>query len=268
MKNKFVAAFLAFFLGVMGVHRFYLGQRFLGILYFFIFFAGIFISMQEHEPMPIIALPAILGFIDSILLAVMPQDDFDDKYNKKRKKAREQRYTEERQALPAAPSSVRHTAADYKKSGIEKFRDFAFEAAILDFQKALESFPNDAATHFNIACCYSILEQKEAALQHLDQAVAYGFKHFEKIQSHDALSFLRTQPEFDDFVKNDYRLAAPVKIITEKQETSPLPTSEEKPLILPDDLLDQIIQLGELRNKGVLTEEEFAAQKEKILAKR
>ncbi len=267
MKNKFVAAFLAFFLGVMGVHRFYLGQRFLGILYFFIFFAGIFISMEEHEPMPIIALPAILGFIDSILLAVMPQDDFDDKYNKKRKKEREQRHHEERQALPAT-TPIRHTTADYKKNGIEKFRDFAFEEAIMDFKKVLEIIPNDAATHFNIACCYSILEQKEAALQHLDQAVANGFTHFEKIQSHDALSFLRTQPEFDAFVKNDYRLDAPVKIKTEKQEPPPLPTTEEKPLTLPDDLLDQIIQLGELRNKGVLTEEEFAVQKEKILAKR
>ncbi|NUQ25417.1 MAG: SHOCT domain-containing protein [Saprospiraceae bacterium] len=32
-----------------------------------------------------------------------------------------------------------------------------------------------------------------------------------------------------------------------------------------DDLLDQILKLGELRDKGVLTDEEFALQKRKIL---
>ncbi|MBK7873193.1 MAG: SHOCT domain-containing protein [Saprospiraceae bacterium] len=43
---------------------------------------------------------------------------------------------------------------------------------------------------------------------------------------------------------------------------------KEEPLVLQDDLLDQIIRLGELRDKGILTEEEFAKQKEKILAQR
>ena len=32
-----------------------------------------------------------------------------------------------------------------------------------------------------------------------------------------------------------------------------------------DDTIDQLTQLGELRDKGVLTEEEFAAQKAKLL---
>jgi hypothetical protein len=32
-----------------------------------------------------------------------------------------------------------------------------------------------------------------------------------------------------------------------------------------DDMVQQLTQLGELRDKGVLTEEEFAAQKAKLL---
>ena len=32
-----------------------------------------------------------------------------------------------------------------------------------------------------------------------------------------------------------------------------------------DDMVEQLTQLGELRDKGVLTEEEFAAQKAKLL---
>ncbi len=34
MKNKFLAALLAFFLGAFGIHKFYLGENFGGILYF------------------------------------------------------------------------------------------------------------------------------------------------------------------------------------------------------------------------------------------
>jgi hypothetical protein len=34
-----------------------------------------------------------------------------------------------------------------------------------------------------------------------------------------------------------------------------------------DDMLDQLKQLGELKSQGILTEEEFAAQKAKILAR-
>lgn len=35
MKNKFLAALLAFFLGAVGIHKFYLGENFGGILYFY-----------------------------------------------------------------------------------------------------------------------------------------------------------------------------------------------------------------------------------------
>jgi hypothetical protein len=34
---------------------------------------------------------------------------------------------------------------------------------------------------------------------------------------------------------------------------------------MTDDTIEQLRQLGELRDQGVLTEEEFAAQKQKLL---
>ena len=57
----------------------------------------------------------------------------------------------------------------------------------------------------------------------------------------------------------------------------PLPTRNNRPTSRPhhrhprpasgtDDMLDQLKQLGELHDAGVLTDEEFAAQKAKILA--
>lgn len=255
------------------MHRFYLGQRFLGILYFFSFFVGIMIVDRPGSPdFPfLIVLPAMLGFLDSILLAVMPKEDFDDRYNRKRLKQRGEyqapRQKSRQSALPAPiMENSRETLNELKRRGIEKFRDFDFEGAVSEFVNVLKINPEDPATHFNLACCYSILENAKGSFYHLSMAVKQGFSNFEKVQNHDALAFLRTQAEYDIFVKNNYQLPANV------QPTAPskpqAEASKEETLVLRDDLLDQIIQLGELRNKGILTEEEFAKQKEKVLAQR
>lgn len=275
MKSKYVAATLAFFLGIFGTHRFYLGQRFLGVLYAFAFFVTIMITVEEGAPA--IAFPAILAFVDSVLLAVMPKEEFDERYN--RKHLRQQRRRRERpdydRAPQQAPAAHKPTHSELKRNGIEKFRDYDYEGAIDDFLQALEIEPNDPATHFNLACSYSILEDETGAFEHLDLAVANGFNQFDKIKNHDALSFIRTQPKFDEFVKNDYRLPEsdePEEKFKLKEE-KPTSTPEEKAeaqeiLTLEDELLDQIIKLGQLRDKGILTEDEFMAQKQKILERR
>ncbi len=63
-KNKYVTAALAWFLGVFGVHRFYLGQPGLGVLYLCTF--GVF---------------GIASTIDAISYLVMPEQHFDVKHN-------------------------------------------------------------------------------------------------------------------------------------------------------------------------------------------
>jgi hypothetical protein len=44
------------------------------------------------------------------------------------------------------------------------------------------------------------------------------------------------------------------------------PVSEEPPAAPPPDPIEQLKQLAELHSQGVLTDEEFAAQKAKLLA--
>jgi TM2 domain-containing membrane protein YozV len=63
MKNKTTAIILAFFLGMVGAHRFYVGQKLWGIIYLCSFgLAGLF-------------------FIDGILWLLGSQESFDKKYN-------------------------------------------------------------------------------------------------------------------------------------------------------------------------------------------
>lgn len=64
-KSRIAAALLAFFLGGFGVHKFYLGRVGQGILYLLFFWTFI---------------PAIIAFIEFIILLVMSDDEFNKKY--------------------------------------------------------------------------------------------------------------------------------------------------------------------------------------------
>lgn len=279
MKSKQVAGVLALLFGIFGVHRFYLGKRFWGILHLVLFFFCFAITVEEG--VPLIIAPALLGFIDAVLLFVMPKEEFDERYNAKyldrqygvdySRPARSAPRSKPK-ALPAAPA---HPERFFKKRGVEHFRRYNYEAAIDDFLEALDHYYEDPITHFNLACCYSRLEDEEEALHHLSEAVAFGFKDIKKIHTHASLAFLRATPGFEAFVSNGYQkldrapqeqAAAPAPPVKTEAPAPPAPEpAPEMGLNLSDDLLDQIVKLGELRDKGILTEEEFSAQKQKML---
>jgi TM2 domain-containing membrane protein YozV len=182
-KEKDIAGLLALFFGFIGLHRFYLGQRGRGILYLMLALTGI---------------SAILGLIDAFSFFSMDNKSFDIKYNrdflrvlpKKEFEKSVKNKTEERNT--------------FVKSGKLKFLSYDYDGAIVDFSKALELNPREIAAHFNIACAYSLNENVEKALFHLDKAILYGFDDFEKLKNHDALAFIRVQPAYINFVKNGF----------------------------------------------------------------
>lgn len=66
VKSKIVAALLAIFLGGLGIHKFYLGKKLLGVLY--LIFCWTYI-------------PGILGVVDAILILTSTDENFMKKYN-------------------------------------------------------------------------------------------------------------------------------------------------------------------------------------------
>jgi TM2 domain-containing membrane protein YozV len=258
-KDKTVAGILALFFGWAGVHRFYLGQIGLGIFYAILMGTGISV---------------ILSIIDAVAFFTMDPERFDKKYNRasRRASARDKRYDEwrERQdtrrgGAKPAPTAGRTAAKanPYKQNGVQKFKDYDYKGAIEEFEKALELDERNIAIHFNLACAYSLEENVQKALFHLDRAVGYGFRDFDRIRNHDAFAFLRIQPEYAPFEANQFRIAN-TTIIEEKIKTTAGGTEEDLLSTQPD-LLDQLKKLGDLREKGLLTEEEFADQKRKLL---
>lgn len=282
MKDKNVAGILALFLGGFGVHRFYLGQTGLGVFYLiFCWFPVMW----------------IIGVIDAIVFFSMDKGNFDRKYNRqllsneqrrdtdfdrrnyqrrerwesrqyRREERQERRYEQRRPAAQPAPSRQRPRQNPFKASGVKKFKDYDYNGAIEDFNKALDIEPNDVATHFNLACAHSLNENVEKAFYHLDQAVASGFNDFQRIKTHDALAYLRIQEQFEAFEKNGFRLSpAPAASAPPSPEATEKPgqPAEDDSLEGQPDLLEQLRRLGELREKGLLTEEEFTLQKKKLL---
>jgi tetratricopeptide (TPR) repeat protein len=274
MKKKNVAGFLALVFGFLGVHRFYLGQRFLGILHMVLAFFAIIITAEENVPM--VLAPALLGLVDAILFFVMPKEDFDRRYNKDKDRQWYGRHYQNTDRFPAPGRRRRVHPSEFeivKRRGIQNFRDYCFEAAAEDFEQALSLEPENAAIHYNLAATYSMLEDEQLAFQHLEEAVEYGFDQVEKIHNHDALAFLRSRPAFQAFADNGYRL--PVLGLEAPEESEelelkaarPYPVAKDAAPPPSDKLLEQIVELGKLRDRGILTDEEFAQQKEKLLMK-
>ena len=71
-KNKIVAGVLAILLGSLGIHHFYLGSTTAGIILLLVTVLTCFAGS---------AITGIIGLIEGILLLVMPDEDFDAKYN-------------------------------------------------------------------------------------------------------------------------------------------------------------------------------------------
>ena len=276
-KDKNLAGILALFFGWLGVHRYYLGQNDKGMFYTIgsgiMMWGGripLFGILMKFLWIPFIL---VVCMVDAITLFAMDERVFDEKYNgatnthekrhsnrENRRNAREEKReayrkrTQYQEKPISKKASARHNA--FKKSGVEKFNEFDYAGAIADFKKSLEFAPNDIASHFNIACAYSLTEKADLALSHLDRAVALGFKDFDKLKNHHALAYLRIQPAFEDFEANGFKLS---------QNGPQQDVPSDDLLNSQPDLLDQLKKLGDLRTKGLLTELEFEQQKKKLL---
>ena len=98
MKDKNVAGILALFFGSIGVHRFYVGQVGLGILYILLF--------------PFFGLSFFLSLIDAIVFFSQDKDAFDLKYNKSYYKAvRKERPDFDRNRRPSQQTQQRGTTS-------------------------------------------------------------------------------------------------------------------------------------------------------------
>ncbi len=253
--------FLSLFLGFVGGQHFYLGRPVAGIVS--ILFAWTYI-------------PMIIGFFQAYHFYHSSDEAFDAVHNKEYV-TKASKYMQHRSGSPrinprhspvtTAPSMATDKAESmgaragfdwnisrYRTEGVKHFRNSEIKEAMQCFRKALHFHYEDAVSHFNMAACYSILEQERKAYFHLSKAVEFGFKDTERIEQHPALAYLRGQESFESFRRDGYLLPG------HRSANSP-DLLEEIARERSKVLLERIRALGSLRDEGLLTEEEFEEQK-------
>ena len=255
-RKRLRAAVLAFIFGIFGVHRFYLGQRFLGFALIISAIIGIISGVWF-----LIVIPAIIGLVDGVTLAAMSTPDFDKKYNMP--KTRKSRFTKtpkvnrrKRRRAPR-PENTRSSPMSREQKAQKALRTGDFSLAIDVFSELLNENPQSKDFHFQLASAFSMNQDEKHGFYHLSKAVELGYKNFERIKNHYTLAFLRSRNDFKTFEKNGFRL---IKMLPSPQEDL---LSSEKPLLL--EKLEKIETLGELLYRGDISEQEFTEQKRDLL---
>lgn len=259
-KSKIVAGVLALTLGMWGAHRFYLDKKALGVANFAAFFIALMATIEGDFPWFLVAL-AILSVIEGILFFVMPQAEFNAKYNKgmaaPQQQQRQEQFKPGTKKAGDTPQARKSRGGYLIKDAFIAYKSGDYNQARKYFEDALQYDYNDPQTHFMLACCYSLAKDAKQSYFHLASAVDFGFQEFEEIYHNEALTWLRSLPDFDFFVQNGYRQVAHL--------SSPQPDLLEEKSYYDPTVLDKIGDLGELLERGVITKDDFELQKKNLL---
>lgn len=90
------------------------------------------------------------------------------------------------------------------REGLKLYRSGQYEEALEKFESILGSKPElDEASvaSYNVACCYSKLNQVQASLSALEDAMKAGYEDFKRIRTDPDLANLRASKEFEPLLK-------------------------------------------------------------------
>lgn len=280
MKNKTTAAILAILFGGFGAHKFYLRDGGGGIFYIML----TMFSISLRFP-----IGWILAWIDALSLFTMSEETFNKRYNNRPithqrrrdnrrsgrnpyESPRQQQRTTRRSRGQQAPSRAKRIIRDnpFKTSGLKRLKDFEFDLAETDLNKALELSPDDAEIHMGLAKVYSLEEKTAKSYHHISKALALGYKGKEEVQQADEFAYIRVQESYDEFASSGFLTVpaqerAKIKKNTKTGTTAVNPPKDD--LLQNDLLLSQLNKLQELRNKGLLSESEFQQEKVKLMGR-
>ncbi|OMO61400.1 hypothetical protein CCACVL1_23549 [Corchorus capsularis] len=90
------------------------------------------------------------------------------------------------------------------REGLQLYKSGKYEEALEKFESVLGSRPEPeeaSVASYNVACCYSKLNQIQAGLSALEDALKDGFEDFKRIRTDPDLENLRASEEFDPLLK-------------------------------------------------------------------
>lgn len=86
---------------------------------------------------------------------------------------------------------------EYVRTGMTAYTEGNYEKAILEFKNALNIDSTDAPVAYNIACCYSLLNEKDSAITWIERTIKLGSYMFARDRDFDNI---RESSEFQNLV--------------------------------------------------------------------
>ncbi|XP_035541121.1 protein MET1, chloroplastic isoform X2 [Juglans regia] len=105
------------------------------------------------------------------------------------------------------------------REGLQLYKNAKYEEALERFESVLGSQPDlDEASvaSYNVACCYSKLNQIQAGLSALEDALQAGFEDFKRIRTDPDLASIRTSEEFETLLKRTNKHTYTCKLLVPK----------------------------------------------------
>ncbi|KAG9151748.1 hypothetical protein Leryth_002036 [Lithospermum erythrorhizon] len=90
------------------------------------------------------------------------------------------------------------------REGLQLYKNEKYEEALEKFESVLGSRPSPdeaSVASYNVACCYSKLNQIQAGLSALEDAMKDGYEDFKRIRTDPDLANLRTSADFESLMK-------------------------------------------------------------------
>ena len=129
--------------------------------------------------------------------------------------------------------------------GINSFNQGHYEASIKIFSDAILKFNTKPEAYLRLAAVYAKQGQLDLAIKNVAKAKTLRINSLELLGK-EPFDTIRESEKWKEFRANDYETDKP---ITDK----------------PVSTTDELLKLGELLEKGLITREEFDAQKSKLL---
>ena len=130
------------------------------------------------------------------------------------------------------------------KLGMNSYYQGNYEASIKIFNDAILRYNTRPEAYLRLGAVYAKQEHIDLAIKNVAKAKSLGIKSLELLNK-EPFDNIRSKTEWIEFVDNDYKLIS--KVVKSVSSA------------------DELLKLGELLDKGLITQEEFEAQKQKIL---
>ena len=128
--------------------------------------------------------------------------------------------------------------------GMNSYYQGNYEASIKIFNDAILRYNTRPEAYLRLGAVYAKQEHIDLAIKNVAKAKSLGIKSLELLNK-EPFDNIRSKTEWIEFVDNDYKLIS--KVVKSVSSA------------------DELLKLGELLDKGLITQEEFEAQKQKIL---